>query len=238
MNTRFIFIVVASLIFAACANAQTECGYVKDATGQNKYVCGDDWKYPRHHSPKSNMSLHGYPCTVDCSGHDAGYDWAKGKGITDPAQCSGNSLSFIEGCRAAASDSAITAIASIANGAKSNSQTRLPAAGILSWIVLGLLAGIVALAILPGDVLAAYLDALGAGRRFDQRIVALVIMLRSFPGRAIIMTILGIAGAFVGHFISRLFGFGGFTGFNFSSFIIAVAGAIIILFGYWKLKKK
>lgn len=231
MSIRAIVIVVASLIFVTCANAQTDCGYVKDATGQSKYVCGDDWKYPRHHTPKPNMSSHGYPCTVDCSGHDAGYDWAKGKGITDPAQCSGNSLSFIEGCRAAASESTVS------NSAKGNSQTQSPAPGILSWIVIGLVAGIIALAIMPGDALGAYLGALGAGRRFDQRIVALIIMPRSFPGRAIIMTILGIAGAFVGHLVSRFFGFGGFTGFNLSSFFIATAGAIVILFGYWRLKK-
>ena len=103
MSTRFMFIVVASLIFVTCANAQTDCGYVKDANGQSKYVCGDDWKYSRYHSPKPNMSSHGYPCTVDCSGHEAGYNWAKRKGITDPANCTGHSLSFIEGCRAAAS---------------------------------------------------------------------------------------------------------------------------------------
>ena len=40
----------------------------------------------------------GYACTKDCSGHRAGYEWAKRKGITDPSQCSGNSRSFYEGC--------------------------------------------------------------------------------------------------------------------------------------------
>lgn len=32
------------------------------------------------------------------SGHDAGFQWAEENGIDDPSQCSGNSISFIEGC--------------------------------------------------------------------------------------------------------------------------------------------
>lgn len=48
----------------------------------------------------------GYPCTIDCSGHQAGYDWARRKDIDDPAICSGNSQSFIEGCQAAAEQAA------------------------------------------------------------------------------------------------------------------------------------
>jgi hypothetical protein len=39
-------------------------------------------------------------CTVDCSGHEAGYEWAEEEGITDPSECNGNSWSFIEGCEA------------------------------------------------------------------------------------------------------------------------------------------
>lgn len=42
----------------------------------------------------------GYECTVDCSGHEAGYQWAEEKGIDDPDDCGGKSESFIEGCRA------------------------------------------------------------------------------------------------------------------------------------------
>ena len=42
-------------------------------------------------------------CTEDCSGHDAGFDWARDQGVTDPSECSGNSQSFIEGCEAYAS---------------------------------------------------------------------------------------------------------------------------------------
>lgn len=43
--------------------------------------------------------FHGYPCTQDCSGHEAGYEWAQDHGVDDPDDCGGNSNSFIEGCR-------------------------------------------------------------------------------------------------------------------------------------------
>ncbi len=37
-------------------------------------------------------------CTVDCSGHEAGYAWAEENDIEEPGDCDGNSDSFIEGC--------------------------------------------------------------------------------------------------------------------------------------------
>lgn len=49
-------------------------------------------------------SFEGYDCTVDCSGHEAGYNWAADNGITDPEDCGGRSWSFIEGCRAYAGE--------------------------------------------------------------------------------------------------------------------------------------
>jgi len=41
-----------------------------------------------------------YSCTSDCSGHQAGYDWARSNNICDPSYSSGNSQSFNEGVRA------------------------------------------------------------------------------------------------------------------------------------------
>ena len=41
----------------------------------------------------------GYPCNGDCSEDKAGYRWAQQNGIRDPDDCTGNSGSFIEGCR-------------------------------------------------------------------------------------------------------------------------------------------
>lgn len=45
-------------------------------------------------------TFHGDPCTVDCSGHQAGYAWAEKHDIDDEDNCGGNSESFIEGCKA------------------------------------------------------------------------------------------------------------------------------------------
>ena len=39
-----------------------------------------------------------YGCTQDCSGHEAGYEWAERNGIDDADDCRGKSRSFIEGC--------------------------------------------------------------------------------------------------------------------------------------------
>lgn len=44
--------------------------------------------------------FHGYDCTEDCSGHEAGYEWAEENDISDEYDCDGNSNSFNEGCQA------------------------------------------------------------------------------------------------------------------------------------------
>lgn len=43
-------------------------------------------------------------CTSDCSGHDAGYEWAESHDICDPEYDNGNSDSFNEGVQAYAYD--------------------------------------------------------------------------------------------------------------------------------------
>lgn len=43
-------------------------------------------------------------CTSDCSGHDAGYEWAQDNDICDPSYDNGNSNSFNEGVQAYAYD--------------------------------------------------------------------------------------------------------------------------------------
>ncbi|MDD2270127.1 MAG: hypothetical protein PHG60_00865 [Candidatus Dojkabacteria bacterium] len=43
-------------------------------------------------------TFHGYECDEDCSGHEAGYNWAEEKGISAKESCTGKSESFIEGC--------------------------------------------------------------------------------------------------------------------------------------------
>lgn len=81
--------------------------------------------------------------------------------------------------------------------------------GIISWIVFGLIAGALAKLILPGDD----------------------------PGGFIVTILLGIAGALIGGFIGTSLGFGDITGFNFASFLIAIAGAIVLLLIYRMMKR-
>jgi uncharacterized membrane protein YeaQ/YmgE (transglycosylase-associated protein family) len=81
--------------------------------------------------------------------------------------------------------------------------------GILSWIVLGLIVGVLAKWIMPGDD----------------------------PGGVIITILLGIGGALLGGFVgSNLLGLGTVTGFNLGSLLIAVVGAIALLWGYRLLR--
>jgi len=64
----------------------------------------DDKIYETETSSGENVTIdslefNGYECTVDCSGHEAGYEWAEEHGITqeDVDNYSGNSNSFMEG---------------------------------------------------------------------------------------------------------------------------------------------
>jgi uncharacterized membrane protein YeaQ/YmgE (transglycosylase-associated protein family) len=75
---------------------------------------------------------------------------------------------------------------------------------ILSWIVVGLIAGVLGKLIMPGDD----------------------------PGGFIVTILLGIVGAFVGGFVVSLFGGLGVTGFNIWSILVATLGAVILLAAY------
>lgn len=55
-------------------------------------------------SPAVAQTFLGYPCTIDCSGHEAGYEWAERNGVNSAWDCGGNSRSFIEGCEAYAEE--------------------------------------------------------------------------------------------------------------------------------------
>ena len=81
--------------------------------------------------------------------------------------------------------------------------------GIFSWIILGLIVGILAKFIMPGKD----------------------------PGGIFITIVLGIAGAFVGGFIGSALGFGSVTGFDIRSLFLAVGGAILLLVIYRVIKK-
>lgn len=80
--------------------------------------------------------------------------------------------------------------------------------GIISWIILGLIVGILAKWIMPGK---------------DE-------------GGFIITVVLGIIGALVGGYLSQIFGIATMTGFNIKSLIFSVIGALLVLFIYRKVK--
>ncbi|QYJ15650.1 hypothetical protein Rxycam_01476 [Rubrobacter xylanophilus DSM 9941] len=73
--------------------------------------------------------------------------------------------------------------------------------GIISWIVVGLIAGLLAKLIMPGDD----------------------------PGGLVITTLIGMAGALVGGFLVNLLGGAGVTGLNVWSILVATLGAVILL---------
>ena len=81
--------------------------------------------------------------------------------------------------------------------------------GIFSWIVMGLIVGLIAKFIMPGKD----------------------------PGGFVITILLGIAGAFFGGYIGSFLGLGAVTGFNLGSLLLAVGGAILILIIYRRIKK-
>ena len=81
--------------------------------------------------------------------------------------------------------------------------------GILSCIILGLVACFIAKMILPGDD----------------------------PGGFIVTAIIGIVGGVIGGFVGSLLGLGGVDGLNIGSIILAIVGAMILLIGYRMVKK-
>jgi uncharacterized membrane protein YeaQ/YmgE (transglycosylase-associated protein family) len=80
--------------------------------------------------------------------------------------------------------------------------------GVLSWIVLGLVVGILAKWIMPGPD----------------------------PGGMVVTTLLGVAGAFVGGFIGSAIGLGSVSGFNLGSLALATGGAILLLWGHRQIR--
>ncbi len=46
----------------------------------------------------NSKTFHGFDCTDDCSGHEAGYEWAEENDIDDVYDCDNHSQSFEEGC--------------------------------------------------------------------------------------------------------------------------------------------
>jgi uncharacterized membrane protein YeaQ/YmgE (transglycosylase-associated protein family) len=82
--------------------------------------------------------------------------------------------------------------------------------GFLSWIALGLIAGVLAKLIMPGPD----------------------------GGGFILTTLLGIAGAFVGGFLASATGIGaGIAQFDVRTIVVAIVGAVVLLFLYQALTR-
>lgn len=82
--------------------------------------------------------------------------------------------------------------------------------GILTWIIVGLVAGAIAKAIHPGKD----------------------------PGGFIVTILIGIAGAVVGGWVSSMLGYGTVDGFDIGSLVIAILGAVLLLFIYRKFSSR
>jgi len=82
--------------------------------------------------------------------------------------------------------------------------------GILSWVVLGLIAGLLARWLMPGRA----------------------------AGGLVITIVLGVVGALLGGFIATQLGYGDVNGLNLYSVLVAVLGAVLVLFVYGLLKQK
>ena len=77
--------------------------------------------------------------------------------------------------------------------------------GIIGWIILGLLAGAIAKALLPGDD----------------------------PGGIIVTMLIGIAGAIVGGFVASALNIGDLGDFfDIGTWLIAILGSLLLLIGY------
>lgn len=73
--------------------------------------------------------------------------------------------------------------------------------GIIAWIVIGLIAGVLAKLVMPGQD----------------------------PGGIIVTILIGIAGAFVGGWIVQLLGGTGVTSISLGSILVATFGAVVLL---------
>jgi len=112
---KIAILVAAAGLLAACGDADTENAEDEEyAEESSAYEDGDEGlrggeTYQEYDERRDSYggsygSFSGDGCTEDCSGHEAGYNWAMERGIDDPDNCGGKSWSFEEGCRAYAEE--------------------------------------------------------------------------------------------------------------------------------------
>ena len=82
--------------------------------------------------------------------------------------------------------------------------------GLISWIVVGAIVGLLAKRIVTGPD----------------------------PGRSMITVLLGMAGASVGGLVGGILGGSGATGFNVWSVLVATLGAVILLYLYGLIARR
>ena len=82
--------------------------------------------------------------------------------------------------------------------------------GLVSWVVVGAIAGVLARRVVPGPD----------------------------PGRFFVTVLLGMAGASVGGFIVGILGGSGATGFNVWFILVATLGAVILLYLYGLIARR
>ena len=82
--------------------------------------------------------------------------------------------------------------------------------GLVSWVVVGVIAGLVARGTVPGPD----------------------------PGRLIVTVILGMAGASLGGFVVSVLGGTGATGFNVWAILAAALGAVLSLYSYGLIARR
>lgn len=86
-------LLLTSLLLGGCTSSR---GY------EYRNYDGHDTGYEDHQ--EDIVTSDNWECTDDCSGHEAGYEWASDNGISDPDDCGGKSESFIKGCEAYANE--------------------------------------------------------------------------------------------------------------------------------------
>ncbi len=82
--------------------------------------------------------------------------------------------------------------------------------GLVSWVAVGAIAGLVAKGIVPGPD----------------------------PGRLVVTVILGMAGASLGGFVVGVLGGSGATGFDVWSLLTATLGAVLSLYSYGLIARR
>jgi uncharacterized membrane protein YeaQ/YmgE (transglycosylase-associated protein family) len=93
---------------------------------------------------------------------------------------------------------------------KKNLARRRLLVGLISWILVGAIAGLLARRIVPGPD----------------------------PGRFMVTVLLGMAGASVGGLLVGILGGSGATGFNVWSVLVATLGAVILLYLYGLIARR